>query len=89
MKDRMLIKGAHIIYAQYARAYHFYRNLYSYPLKHSTVFMLIKRKPKNNFKSGMRTIRVMKIPGSEFSSVNWMLRSNRARSVLLHNDHEA
>ena len=26
----------------------------------------------------MRTIRVMKIPGSEFSSVNWMLRSNRA-----------
>ena len=32
---------------------------------------------------------VMKIPGSEFSSVNWMLRSNRARSVLLHNDHEA
>ena len=40
-------------------------------------FMLIKRKPK---KSAMRTIRVMKIPGSEFSSVNWMLRSNRARS---------
>ena len=28
----------------------------------------------------MRTIRVMKIPGSEFSSVNWMLRSNSARS---------
>ena len=40
----------------------------------------------------MRTIRVMKLPGSEFSSVNWMLCSNRARSIrriLLHNDHKA
>ena len=28
---------------------------------------------KNNFKSGLRTIRVMKIPGSEFSSINWII----------------
>ena len=36
-----------------------------------TVFMLIERKQKNNnFKSGFRIIRVTKIPGSEFSSVN-------------------
>ena len=35
-----------------------------------TVFMLIERKQKNNFKSGLRTIRVKTIPGSEFSCVN-------------------
>ena len=36
----------------------------------NTVFILIERKQKNNFKSGLRTIRVKTIPGSEFSCVN-------------------
>ena len=43
----------------------------------TTVFMLIKWKPKKNYKSHLRIIRVTIIMGSEFPSVIWMLRSNR------------
>ena len=39
-------------------------------MKETTVFILIERKQKNNFESGLRTIRVKTIPGSEFSCVN-------------------
>ena len=35
-----------------------------------TVFILIEHKQKNNSKSGLHTIRVKTIPGSEFSSIN-------------------
>ena len=35
-----------------------------------TVFILVERKQKNNFKSGLRTITVKTTPGSEFSYVN-------------------
>ena len=44
---------------------------------------------KNNFKSGLRTIRVKTIPGSEFSSVNYMLHCNRSTCITaLHDDRQ-
>ena len=39
--------------------------------------MLIKRKQINKYEPRLRYITVLKIPGSEFPSVNWMLRCNR------------